>query len=344
MNSSKVSSADATGAAQAADDLDPSLDTWRLPISLRIVAFLFVLVGILSIVDVILHWLLLRQIHLNLGCLLVFVGWGLRRWSEAARGWAVFLTWTALVLLLLWVLLASYVALGGALSPNSHVSGVNLSGLLFGTASISYLVWQLWVLKRRDIVWKFNNLRLAPRLHRRGRTWWNPQTWQFSLESMFLATVVVAFVIIVVQSRELWWNDRYQTQHSRSADGSEMRRADSIIAVHRFFDRPDELRCLLLTRADNVGHSISGRTINSSDGQLIMHFPDGKEIVLNGGHQLYQIDNGELRHSDKRVAQIEFEKYVESRPTDWSIEALVKFAELRRAGNIENVKKSDTTN
>lgn len=325
-------------------EFESPVEAWRLPISLRIVAFMFVLFGILSIVDVVLRWLLLSQIFINFGCLLVFVGWGLRRWSEAARGWAVFLTWATLVLLLFWVAIASYVALGGVLPPNAHVSGANLKGFSFVSICVGFLIWQLRVLGRRDIVWRFQNLNLAPRIHLSRRDWWSPRYWRFSLESLLLATTVIAFVIVDVQSRELWWNDSYQTSHSRSPDGREVRRADSIIAVDRFFDRPEQLRCLLLTRADDVGHSVTGRTTNSSDGQLIVRLFDDKEFVLRGDKQLYQIENGELRQIDARVTKTEFDKYAGSQPPEWSIEALVKFAELSRVKSVDENSTPDDSN
>jgi hypothetical protein len=160
---------------------------------------------------------------------------------------------------------------------------------------------------------------------------------------MLLATIAVAFVIVDVQSRELWWNASYQTQHSQSVNGNEMRRADSIVAASRLFDGSEKLRCLLLTRGDDVGHSVSARNIESSDSRLIVHFRGGKEFILDEDHQLYQVDENELRHVDGHVTKTEFDKYVDSQPSDWSIESLVEFARISRSIHVEDSPASEVS-
>jgi hypothetical protein len=192
----------------------PSADEWCVPLSLRIVAFAFILVGTLSVVEMLLGWFVFSQIRIDFLFVGIFIGRGLLKWRESSRGWALFFTWLTLALISFWFAMAGYVVLGGQLPRGTWVGGASAYGLIAGTCIFAYLIWQLRTLRRTDIVTRFRNARLKHVLSnegisqpvRRGR-------WQFSISSLMLATVVMAFVLVRLTSDDLL----YDTQHVRSS-------------------------------------------------------------------------------------------------------------------------------
>jgi hypothetical protein len=254
--------------------------------------------------------------------LLFLVGWGLYRWRWSARLWAVWLSRLFLALLAIWFPFAVYAMFGGKLPDNISASGADARGLLVGAVSIAYLIWQLRVLGRPDIVRRFETLPSRQQVSRSNKQ----QRWRFSLEMLFLATIVAGFAILQTQEDDFWWHDTYGTRASTSRDGRENRRADYTLAKNRFFDRPEKLRFALLTRGDATGHS----SVTFSDdtpcaARVILQ--NGKTITVPKTYQLYEIADGELRHRDERVPAAVFNEYVASQPDEWSIDALIRFAE-----------------
>lgn len=324
-------------------DLDPSNAfpdaSLRMPISLRIVAFGFVLVGVLSAVDMIVQLFFAGKIYINFGVLFIFIGRGLYQWSERSRSWAAFLTWWTLALVVVWFLVSAYAFIGGELPDNVTVGISNVTGLLYIAAFLGYLYWQLCVLRRPDIVQRFQ-------IHR--STWWrgqdngmslNPRYWRFSLWSLFLAITVVAFVIVRLQAEELWWQEHAETRSVSYSVGNEFRRVDLGVATHRFFNDADKLRFVLLTRGKAVGHGASfGSSFYTTRTIGFVTLPDGRKIQLPRDYQLFEIVDGQLIHRDEHVTKAEFESYFRSRPTEWSIDALIEHAKKLRARPAEDAE------
>ena len=122
------------------------------PISLRIVAALFILGGISSIIDVIVS-LAQRTLPLNFGVLGLFVGIGLLRFSRAWRTCALVFLWLAFIVLPLVALVFLFVAgsvnytiFWQKIGSGSRAIGVALAALVFAVA-----LWQYRVLTRPDI-------------------------------------------------------------------------------------------------------------------------------------------------------------------------------------------------
>ena len=307
-------------------------DSWEPPISLRIVAFGFILAGTVSAVDMIARLLLLSQVSINLGALLLFVGYGLLRWRDSSRQVAVFLSWMLLFALSIWILIATFSQLNHELVRGTSIGDADRESLLFGILLIGYTIWQLRVLRRPEFVRRFKKIGRPRMLDRHSHFSWKPWQWRFGLGSLFFATVVVAVVILELRTDELWWTDQQATVTANSIDGREMRRADYVVAKHRYFDRLNKLRLVLLTRGKAAGHGISG--IGFSDSPLSsveVRMPDGDFIPLSERFQLYEFDGGQLRHCNKRILVTEFESFIASKPAEWSIDALVKYAETMRA-------------
>lgn len=122
------------------------------PLSLKIVAALFILGGISSIIDAIIN-LTQGTLPLNFGVLGLFVGIGLLRLSRAWRTCALVFLWIAFIALplvgLAFLFLAgpvNYTIFWQKVGPGSRVIGVALAALLFAVA-----VWQYRVLTRPEI-------------------------------------------------------------------------------------------------------------------------------------------------------------------------------------------------
>lgn len=122
------------------------------PFSLKIVAALFILGGISSIIDAIIR-LTEGTFPLDFGVLGLFVGIGLLRLSRPWRTCALVFLWIALISLpliaLVFLFLAAsvnYTIFWQNVGPGSRAIAVALAALLFAVA-----LWQYRVLTRPDI-------------------------------------------------------------------------------------------------------------------------------------------------------------------------------------------------
>lgn len=122
------------------------------PLSLKIVAALFILGGISSIVDVITS-LTQGNLNLNFGVLGLLVGIGLLRFSRGWRTCALVFLWIALICLplvaLVFLFLAgavNYTIFWQNMGEGSRWLGVALAAVLFVV-----VLWQYRVLTRPDI-------------------------------------------------------------------------------------------------------------------------------------------------------------------------------------------------
>jgi cytochrome c oxidase subunit IV len=122
------------------------------PLSLKIVAALFILSGISSIIEVIIS-LIQGRLSFNFGVLGVVIGIGLLHFSRTWRICALIFIWIALICLplvaLVFMFLAgsvNYIIFWQNVGPGSRAIGVALAALMFGVA-----LWQYRVLTRPDI-------------------------------------------------------------------------------------------------------------------------------------------------------------------------------------------------
>jgi hypothetical protein len=130
------------------------------PTALKIVAWLFIAGGILSILQI-LYLFTQRQIHIDTGVLGIFVGPGLLRWSRGWRTCALVLLWFGMILspILLFMTLS-------ASSMNLNLFGINAGsvpaaiGFFVGTVMFALVIWEYRVLVREDIRHRFG---LPPR-------------------------------------------------------------------------------------------------------------------------------------------------------------------------------------
>ena len=297
---------------------------WRVPLSLRIVAYAFILGGVLGVEEMLLDWFVFDAINVNLSFVGIFIGRGLLRWRESSRGWAVFFTWILLVLFSLWLVSASYFLLSGPMGSVS-ANGASLEGVSIGGGLLGFLVWQLRVLRRPDIVERFKAPRLERLLAYGGRDPAAPRgRWQFSLGGLLVMTAIVAFGLARIGASDVLYTDQQQSTTWAGSDG--VRCVNIVYQTPRFWDGPDRLLCAVLS-ADGV----SMRTRHSSyHDEVTLIAPDGRELPLPSGAQLYEVVDGELRSRDERVTLEELQDYLASNPDEWSLDALVQHAEQMR--------------
>jgi hypothetical protein len=127
-------------------------DPQPIPTSLKVVAVLFIVGGIISVIEIIMS-LLNGQISINFGPLSIFVGAGLLRLSPTWRTWALVFTWFALVvapLFGLFVLINPgplyFTLFGQKLSLVPMAAGL-MTALVFFLIAL----WQYRVLTRPDV-------------------------------------------------------------------------------------------------------------------------------------------------------------------------------------------------
>lgn len=119
------------------------------PRSLKIVAVLFILGGITSIIDVIVA-LSQGALNLNFGVLGLFVGIGLLRFSRGWRTCALVLLWISVPLIALFFLFGAeavnYTIFWQNMGQGSRAIAVALAAVVFAV-----VLWQYRVLTRPDI-------------------------------------------------------------------------------------------------------------------------------------------------------------------------------------------------
>jgi len=127
------------------------------PLSITILAWLFIIAGSFSIWDVV-SGLWQHRLSLNFGVLFVFLGRGLLRLRPAALSWALAITvlgWVCLAVALICVLCG----LGDVRFGPEIITGARRLLIVIGGAVIygAFLTWVTRVVTRRDIVDLFHD-------------------------------------------------------------------------------------------------------------------------------------------------------------------------------------------
>jgi hypothetical protein len=127
-------------------------NTTPIPTSLKVVALLFVLSGIFSLIEIIVS-LMRGHININFGVLALFIGPGLLRLSRGWRTCALALLWLAMaglpILAILFITTSEpldFKLFGQKIGHASKGAGIVLAALMFALA-----VWQYRILTRPDV-------------------------------------------------------------------------------------------------------------------------------------------------------------------------------------------------
>ena len=300
---------------------------WRVPLSLRIVAYAFILVGVLGVENMLLRWFVFHDDYVDISFVGIFIGWGLLRWRDSSRRWAVFFTWPGLFFAAIWLIGTVLYLMGGS-GGIVGLIGTSLRGALLAGCILGYLVWQLRVLRRPDIVARFKAPRLERLLAYGGRDPAAPHgRWQFSLGGLLVMTAIVAFAVARIGASDVLYDPKDVHPSSTSQVGAGgVQLVDYGYQTARWSRLPDRL--LYVVMASGEGPSI--QILNATDYDARLVSPDGKPIPLSSGPQLYEIVDGELRSRDERVTLDELQDFLHSNPDEWSLEALIRHAEQMR--------------
>ena len=123
------------------------------PRPLKMVAYLFVVIGILSLLDTVVG-LFMGRFVFNLGVLYLLIGQGLLRLNPRWLAWAVFSTWLDLILMP--IVAAAFVFTPSRLQQ-FQVFGLNIGqsphslGFVFIAATFALFCWQYCVLQSRQV-------------------------------------------------------------------------------------------------------------------------------------------------------------------------------------------------
>lgn len=121
----------------------------KRPVSITIIAWLFIIVGLLSAWDIISgFWE--KRISLNFGVLFIFLGRGLLRLQPAALTWALAITFLGWIGLAVFMIISLF---GEVRFGNEVLTGAPRLFVLLGFAIIygAILTWMTVVLRRKEI-------------------------------------------------------------------------------------------------------------------------------------------------------------------------------------------------
>ncbi|NLE37072.1 MAG: hypothetical protein GX621_03510 [Pirellulaceae bacterium] len=286
------------------------------PLPLRIVAFLFILLGVLSATEIVLS-LIKGRFNLDIGVLGIFIGRGLLRRSERWRSCGAWFVGFAFVMLGLGVLAYGVVRLLFSPSASVNVSVEPSPGVVVLVAIVAY--WAFRVL-RGPAAREWCSEPYVPD-PARGR-------FQFTLRTMLLAMVVCSFVFARISTD----NELIYERHANSG-GSSRSTPDGqtgiyyVSSPHRFLNKRPRLDYVVFDR------SSKGQT----GGRVLSHSPVTRSITINGATidlsgkcQLHEIVDGAHTTSDRRVTMEELDAYLASQPDRYMLQDFLDFVDARR--------------
>ena len=297
----------------------------RLPLSIRVVAWAFLITGVSSLVDAILQWFVIRHgPALNLHVVAIFIGRGLLRrregWLRFAWGYNAFLLSLLIAATVLAVGFYLFVLAGFADGTNvtwSAPPGLVLPWLLGVSA---YLVWQQRVLSRPDVRDLFRRAADA-------RSAQPARRFQFSLGTLLMLVVLVALILPQVTDVDVLYERRGQGTAHRSDSAGRQWTIHFGYRSHRFLSKPDEVDYVVfLSDKEQIGCGVTSWSSSAGRTGTILEMPDGRRIALDGDHQLIEYIDGRYRESRERVSKRQFEAFLASEPAAYTIDALVEYA------------------
>ena len=325
--------------------LSAHLDEGRFPLSLRVLGFSYILIGTLSIVEMVLQRAVFGGAYVDVvGLLTILIGRGLLLWRETSRRWAVFLrafclttACCGLVVAILDVFAGSNTNLRAQFGPWSGGSRLAVVGAaMLGVFS----VWQLYVLERPGIVRRFKAAQLERRNVPAGRMPTDPgRRWQFSLGSLLLFMLTAAFIVARLTAEDVVFEVRHLT-HTWS-NGGVIHSVEYAVRSNRFSDQPDQLLYAILSSDNDKWTKHIFEVVGGTSNDAWINSPDGRRIALPAERQLYEIHQGRLSTRDDRITIDEFDDYMALRPTEWNLESLLAHVRKKREVKAEQSVNSE---
>jgi hypothetical protein len=307
-----------TDAAPGHNSESPSA---RPPTALRVIASVFILGGVLSITEMVLKWTVFQRIEIDLFAIVwILTGRGLLRWREGWRRLAVLVTCLTVISVPLVAVLWFWDLCFGIghvrYSRIGPIKGGPLVGTLAAVLISIYACWQLHILWRPDIVERF---RSPPAQSVR-------KPWQFSLGSLMIATVFVAFVMARISSDDVRYRIERGSLNAFFNNGI-MYWCDYGFRTDRFSNRRPELIWGVLF-VDQRGTQTS--SLGRSGDTYYLELEDGTKFSLPAESQLYEVVDGHIVPHDGHVSLEEFKVFVSQARSDWSVNGLLEHARQMR--------------
>ncbi|HLA85243.1 MAG TPA: hypothetical protein VJL29_10645 [Thermoguttaceae bacterium] len=298
-------------------DVSPPADEEPVaPLGLRVVAFLFILTGVLSATDIVLSMVKGGLVlNLNPGVLGIFIGRGILRRSEWWRSCGAFCLFLVLGMIALGLILCGVFKVfppGGG-----HVEFPSFGSLcaIVVIAAIAF--------------WAFRTTRSPT-----TRQWCSEpyvptrRPFQFTLSTMLLAMVVCSFVFAKISTDEdLIYLPRQQASCSRLHTGGKTCLTYSHRS-YRFSNKPARLEYAVFSSNTKGTAGKNGMGMSTSGQYWII--VDDMRIDMPNACQLHEIIDGRHATSDRRVTLEELEAYLASNPPRYTLQSLLDFADTRR--------------
>ena len=297
-----------------------------IPLSVKLVAFFFILVGVLSAVEIGIA-LVDGRVSLQLGVVGIFIGRGLLRRSERCRGCAIGCLGFALCCAAFMALSIPVVLLVFRGDENVRFTFTLPPVVAFALliAGFAIALWSYRALTRPDVCTSFSaSAQQAARPgtgdsdRRRGR-------FQYSLASLLAAVVVCAFVFGRISSEDVRYKRQTVTMRRVSADGTSWNIQYAYLS-DRFLNRPDVLGYVVFSDDEPYKRNPVGA---DSQGARIITRPDGTTLKLVGSGLLVEQIDGDYRQTSHRVERQQFEDFLASEPERYTIDALLRFIRTR---------------
>ena len=325
--------------------LSEHLNEGGFPWSLKVVGFAYILIGTLSMTEMVLELAVFGGGYVDVvGLLSILVGRGLLLWRETSRRWAVFLgaiclsaACCGLLVAILDVFAGSDTNVRAQFGPWSGGSRLAVVG---ATILGVFSVWQLYVLERPGIVRRFKAAQLERRTTHAGRMPTGPgRRWQFSLGSLLLLMLTAAFILARLTAEDVVYEVRHLT--STWSSGRVIHSVEYAVRSNRFSDQPDQLLYALLSSDNDRWTKHIFEVVGGTSNDAWINSPDGRRIALPADKQLYEIRQGGLSTRDDRITIDEFDDYLALRPTEWNLDSLLAHVWKRRELNAEQPVNSE---
>jgi hypothetical protein len=281
-----------------------------LPRSLRAIALFYVFLGTTALLFL-LFSLLREEVRLDLSFLLIWLGIALLKRSEGARWWGALIAW--------------FLAGGGGLFlVISLATSLPLEWRIEGKFVMPAPRWAVALLGGAVLVLGLSVALALRRLARRG-LFRVPRGIALDRRSRLQVLAAMAASLVLSAAGVIWWRSIPDAED----EGWTINKGPERLFFVGHGTRCGKLAYVVFARAEGyLSHPIR----RGRPGEAYLEKPDGTRILLPGEHQLYEVSNGILRSSDRRVSREELEAFLDSHPEEYTLDALLEFVEGLRAG------------
>jgi hypothetical protein len=283
----------------------------RLPLDLKIVALLWIFVGVTALVGMV-TVLFVGRVQIDLNSLALLVGLGLLKRGRGSRKVALFVLVLLFIFFGIVALLASMQECGwlGDSAVATTLEHGPTPVLLVSLAMMGLVAWQYRVLKRRRTRSLF-----AGDVHKSRPV----------PGAMKPFIIGVAALGVLVNVGWLYQHERLKVEHSGGMWTERDR--GMMVGVHYGTRRGKLVYAVLQEQRGNT----IGSAVNVVLGEAELDLPDGRELRLPSKHQLHEIIDGKYHTSDAEVTVDQLEAFLKSGPAEYSIRALLEFVEQPNA-------------